>query len=176
MKRIFAFVLALVMVFSLCACGSSSSAKPDATQKPVSTPKPTAAPTPEPTKSPEDIQKELQDAFKESIGGSGITFYKSVRNDTTGRWRVAVIYTGENMVDHALDYYKAYFTSDDELHFICNLGLKTTTEISVVLGKLQVDVREYVDKEEHDAKILNSGMLLTSYLVDIATGEIEEIN
>ena len=117
----------------------------------------------------------MQAAFKDSIGGSGITFYKSVRNDTTGRWRVAVIYTGENMVDHALDYYKAYFTSDDELHFICNLGLKTTTEISVVLGKLQVDVREYVDKEEHDAKILNSGTLLTSYWVDMATGEIEEL-
>lgn len=169
MKRILVLVIAFVMVFSLCSCGSSPS------EKPVSTPKPTAAPTPEPTKSPEDIQKELQAAFKDSIGGSGITFYKSVRNDTTGRWRVAVIYTGENMVDHALDYYKAYFTSDDELHFICNLGLKTTTKISVVLGKLQVDVREYVDKEEHDAKILNSGTLLTSYWVYMATGEIEEL-
>ena len=122
-----------------------------------------------------DPQDQLRNDFKNSIGGSGLTFYNSVHNDTTGRWRCAVIYTSEEMVNHALDYYKAYFTSDDELHFICNLGLKTTTAISVVMGNLQVDVHEYVDKEEHDANILNSGELLNSYWVNIETGEIEKL-
>lgn len=135
---------------------------------------PTVMPTAEPT--PEaDPEAALRDAFNASIGGSGLTFYKSVRNDTTGRWRCAVIYTGENMVDHALEYYKAYFESDDELHFVCNLGLKTTTALRVVLGNLQVDVHEYVDGEEHDAKILNSGALLGSYWVNLETGAVEAL-
>ena len=51
----------------------------------------------------------LQEAFKEKIGGSGLTFYKSVPNDATGNWRVAVIYTSADMVENALDYYNAYF-------------------------------------------------------------------
>ena len=38
-----------------------------------------------------------------------------------------------------------------------------------------VSVYEYVDKEEHDAKLLFSGMLLKEYHVNKDTGEIEEI-
>lgn len=34
---------------------------------------------------------------------------------------------------------------------------------------------EYVDKEEHDAKIACSGMLLSEYLINADTGEIEKI-
>lgn len=34
---------------------------------------------------------------------------------------------------------------------------------------------EYVDKEEHDAKLLFSGKLLKEYHVNKDTGEIEEI-
>ena len=38
-----------------------------------------------------------------------------------------------------------------------------------------VSVYEYVDKEEHDTKLLFSGMLLKEYHVNKDTGEIEEI-
>ena len=171
MKRIIALLLAVVLICSLAACGSTAPA--------AETPKAETTPglTPEPTPEPEaDPKEELQAAFKEAIGGSGLTFYKTVRNDNTGKWRCAVIYTGENMVDHAMDYYKAYFESDDELHFICNLGNKTTTAIRVLGENLQVDEREYVDKEEHDATIMNSGKLIQSYLVNIETGEVEAMS
>ena len=40
---------------------------------------------------------------------------------------------------------------------------------------LDVSVYEYVDKEEHDAKLLFSGKLLKEYHVTKDTGEIEEI-
>lgn len=50
-----------------------------------------------------------------------------------------------------------------------------TTKISVMGNLLDVSVYEYVDKEEHDAKLLFSGMLLKEYHVNKDTGEIEEI-
>lgn len=79
------------------------------------------------------------------------------------------------MQDYALDYYKKYFKSDDEIHAIVNFNYNTTTKISVMGNLLDVTVYEYVDKEEHDAKLLFSGMLLKEYHVNIDTGEIQEI-
>ena len=68
-----------------------------------------------------------------------------------------------------------FFKSDDEIHAIVNFNYKTTTKISVMGNLLDVSVYEYVDKEEHDAKLLFSGKLLKEYHVNKDTGEIEEI-
>lgn len=99
----------------------------------------------------------------------------NVRNDVTGNWRIAKIAENIAMQDYALDYYKKYFKSDDEIHAIVNFNYNTTTKISVMGNLLDVTVYEYVDKEEHDAKLLFSGMLLKEYHVNIDTGEIQEI-
>ena len=99
----------------------------------------------------------------------------NVPNDVTGNWRIATIAENIEMQDYALDYYKEYFKSDDEIHAIVNFNYKTTTKISVMGNLLDVSVYEYVDKEEHDAKLLFSGMLLKEYHVNKDTGEIEEI-
>ena len=105
-----------------------------------------------------------------------ISVYKRVdKNDVTGNWRIASIAENIEMQDYALDYYKEYFKSDDEIHAIVNFNYKTTTKISVMGNLLDVSVYEYVDKEEHDAKLLFSGMLLKEYHVNKDTGEIEEI-
>ena len=40
---------------------------------------------------------------------------------------------------------------------------------------LNVTTMEYVDKEEHDAKLACSGTLLSEYHVNIDNGEIEKI-
>lgn len=117
-----------------------------------------------------------REAFKEEIGGSGLTFYNNVRNDVTGNWRVSVIYSNAVMQEHAVNYYKAYFTDNNEIHFVCNLGLKTTTRIKVVAGELEVTVFEYVQSEEHDAKVLPGGQMLAQYYVNMETGAIEEID
>lgn len=93
----------------------------------------------------------------------------------TGNWRIASIAENIEIQDYALDYYKECFKSDDEIHAIVNFNYKTTTKISVMGNLLDVSVYEYVDKEEHDAKLLFSGMLLKEYHVNKDTGEIEEI-
>lgn len=79
------------------------------------------------------------------------------------------------MQNYALAYYKEYFKSDDEIHAIVNFNYKTTTQISVLGDILDVSVHEYVDGEEHDAKLLFGGRLLKEYFVNKDTGEIEEI-
>lgn len=177
MKRMIVLMMAMLMVFALAACSSTGGAD---NEEPAGSAQEAAEPSQDvqtDEAAPEDAAdaEALQDAFKEKIGGSGLTFYKSVPNDVTGNWRVAVIYTDADMVENALDYYKAYFGSDDEIHFICNLGLKTTTSIKVLAGQLYVDVFEYVDGEEHDAKTLPGGDLLKSYTVDMTTGEATEL-
>jgi len=112
----------------------------------------------------------------ESTAKDDISFVvTNVPNDVTGNWRIATIAENIEMQDYALDYYKEHFKSDDEIHAIVNFNYKTTTKISVMGNLLDVSVYEYVDKEEHDAKLLFSGMLLKEYHVNKDTGEIEEI-
>ena len=98
-----------------------------------------------------------------------------VPNDVTGNWRISTIAENIEMQNYALAYYKEYFKSDDEIHAIVNFNYKTTTQISVLGDILDVSVHEYVDGEEHDAKLLFSGRLLKEYFVNKDTGEIEEI-
>ena len=98
-----------------------------------------------------------------------------VRNDVTGNWRISSIDESINMEEYALSYYKKYFSNDTEIHAIVNSSYNTTTQISVVFNTLNVSIYEYVDGEEHDAKLLFSGMLLKQYSVNMDTGEIEEI-
>lgn len=74
-----------------------------------------------------------------------------------------------------MDYFKDHFKRDDEIHAIVSFNYKTTVKISVMGNLLNVSVYEYIDKEEHDAKLLFSGMLLKEYRVNKDTGEIEEI-
>ena len=106
--------------------------------------------------------------------GMKIQFFDSVRNDTTGNWRRAATSDSYVPADYALEYYKEMFSSDDEIHSIWNATLGTTTRISVIFGMLSVDTLEYVKGEELDAKIMFSGELLDSQIIDIETGELVE--
>lgn len=104
---------------------------------------------------------------------AGIDFVVSdVRNDVTGKWRKSLIAENIEPKDYALDYYMQYFKSDDEIHAIVNFNYNTTTKLSVMGNLLDVTIYEYVDKEEHDAKLLFSGMVLDEYFIDINSGEI----
>lgn len=121
-------------------------------------------------------EQQTEEKQSESTDKDDISFVvTNVPNDVTGNWRIASIAENIEMQDYALDYYKEYFKSDDEIHAIVNFNYKTTTKISVMGNLLDVSVYEYVDKEEHDAKLLFSGMLLKEYHVNIDNGEIEEI-
>lgn len=121
---------------------------------------------------------------RENIMGTSNKDYKdidtskpsSVRNDTTGNWKLSRIATTENILEYARSYYKNNFTSDKEIHAIVNFTLNTTTKVSQLFDNIiTVTVHEYVDKEEHDANKLFSGMVLGEYWIYLDNGDIEEI-
>lgn len=124
-----------------------------------------------PTVKPDKIESGSYD-----IDDIEFSFSDSVRNDTTGNWRISLISDSATPDEYALDYYNTLFSSDDEIHAIVNFSLNTTTRISVLYeGVLDVTVLEYVDGEEHDAKELFGGDLLAEYWIHADTSEIEKI-
>lgn len=98
-----------------------------------------------------------------------------VKNDVTGNWRLSKVYTDFNAIDYALYYYNRYFQSDNEIHAIINYSNDTTIRIRSTLGYLDVSVLSHIDGEENNAKILFGGDLLQDYLINIESGEIEEL-
>lgn len=121
-----------------------------------------------------DENTKKREAFDNAFADSAVIFDEAVRNDKTGKWRMYRTSANESIVDHAVDYYKAYFSSDDELHWFINFHpqQKSTTAIRVLDDKtLSLTVHEYVDKEEHDASILGSGNVIAEYLIDIESGK-----
>lgn len=111
-----------------------------------------------------------------NISELDITYYDYVRNDMTGNWRHAIFSKNVNIQDYALSYYQTYFKSKDEIHGITNFYNNTTTNLHVSGNILFCDIHEYVKNEEHDAKLMFSGMLLASYQINIDTGEITKEN
>lgn len=103
--------------------------------------------------------------------GMELTYYDSVPGDVTGRWRVATTSFGSAPSNYAAEYYNNVFSSDDEVHAICDPTLGTTTRIKVEQGLLFVDTLKYVDGEEKDAEILFSGDVLRSKVFDKETGK-----
>lgn len=99
-----------------------------------------------------------------------------VRGDDSGNWKKVVSGTNLDMPKNAADYYNHY-AEDGEVHFLINFTTNTTTTIrDSGSGYLYVDVAEYQDKEEHDAKKIARGELLKQYKVDKETGEVEELD
>ena len=124
--------------------------------------------------SEESNNADLKKSFNDSLGDTEPTWYESVRNDNTGNWRELVVYSNSSIdKDLAIAYSKGYIKSDDEIHFIVNLKLRTTTRIKKVGNTLSVSCHEYRDNEEHDANELCGGMELEQFNVDIETGELK---
>ena len=104
-----------------------------------------------------------------------VSFDSSVHNDATGNYRLARISDSINIEDYALDYYRNYFTNNNEVHFIINFTYNTTTVINCSSGILYVTTHEHIKDEEHDAKKIGGGMTLTSYAVYTDNGDIEKM-
>lgn len=96
-------------------------------------------------------------------------------NDATGRWRVSAIAEPILIEEYALSYYENYFSDDNEVHVIVNFTYNTSTTITCLGSILDVTIHEYVDKEEHDAKKMSSGMVLSEYYIYLDNGDIEQI-
>ena len=96
-----------------------------------------------------------------------------VRNDTTGNWRKITISENVDITEYALSYSDLHM-NEGEVHHIINFGNNTTTWLNEMDGLLFVDVKEYVNGEEHDANTLGSGATLKSYVI-YPDGDIEEV-
>ena len=121
-----------------------------------------------------DSKEALKKALEEK---ESLVWFGDVRNDVTGNWRYSMYSESDTQETFAADYYKAFFENDEEIHAVINTTLKTTARFTVSsLDKkiMFVTILEYVDGEEHDAKLLFSGMPLKSYTVHLDTGEIED--
>ena len=119
-------------------------------------------------------KESLRETFNTSLGDNKPMWYESVRNDNTGNWRELVIYTDQEFDGTmAIDYAEAYIEADEEVHFVVNLYSRTTTCVRKIGNTLYVTIKEYRDKEEHDAKELGGGMVLKDFCVDMETGEVE---
>lgn len=103
--------------------------------------------------------------------GVELSYTDYVRNDVTDNWRISLTANGTPPEDYAMEYYENMFSNDEEIHGIVNFTLKTTTCIKVMSGCLFVDTHEYIDGEEHDAKVLFGGELLSSKVFSLETGE-----
>lgn len=167
-------IACLICTLGLSACSSRSSTETEKDTQSVETETQTEVETetPESTQEPET---EIQEESEEDPLGFYVMFSDSYRNDVTGNWRLARIAEDIDIENYAVDYYNNYFTSDDEIHIIINFTRNTTTRINKLGNLLDVTIMEYVDGEEHDAKIACSGDLLAEYQVDIDSGEIEKI-
>jgi len=103
-----------------------------------------------------------------------IDFYSSVKNDVTGRWRLAITDTSHPVRDYLTSYYKKYFKSDDEIHGIINTTDGTTTRIAVIGSILNVTVLNYIPGEENDAKILFGGDVISDEFYNKTTGQVAD--
>ena len=110
-----------------------------------------------------------------NISGIAMDFSSSVPGDPTGRIRLARTYADILIEEYAVCYWKTYCTDYDEIHYVLNDTRHTTSKISYVLGKLEVDVYERTEGEEENAQSLPGGILLAQYLVNMETGEIEKL-
>ena len=115
------------------------------------------------------LQSNLDNKFTAAI------FYNKVRNDNTDRWRCYVYNSSIAPQDFTLEYYKAYFSDDNEIHALVNMREQTTARISVIGTDLDVTVQKYVKGEEHDANLLFSGDITAEYFVNKESGEIEQV-
>lgn len=150
------------------------------TEKPIETEKvdEDEKPAQEPTERPKEAKhrKGMDGVSDKNIKDTDIHLgVTKVRNDETEKWRISTIAENIDFVDYALSYYNEYFSDDSEVHAIVNFTKKTTTKITVVADQIDVSILEYVDKEEHDAKILFSGNLLKEYLIYKDNGDVEKV-
>lgn len=95
-----------------------------------------------------------------------------VRSDKTGNWKKSTFAENVDIEEYLLSYSDLYM-EEDEIHFIINFNYNTTTWISEMNGLLYAEVREHVEKEEHDASTLGNGMTLKGYVI-YPDGDIEE--
>ena len=100
----------------------------------------------------------------------------NVSDDVTGNARRTFVTTTKSAEEYAIAYYKEYFESDKEIHFLLNFYSNTMSIISNSGNFLDVRICEHVDGEEHSGKTIGRGQLYAEYYVNLETGEIKQLD
>lgn len=137
---------------------------------------------PEETKAPADSVSEVPHRSGEKIVGVSdkdvseisMNFAGKVRNDVTENWRYSTTSEDIDIENYVLSYYKEHFENDNEIHGIINFTRKTTARLNASGNTIFLSLYDYVDGEEHDAKIMFSGTPLASYIIYTDNGDIEK--
>lgn len=162
-KKVWFWIIVVLVVFAaLGSSGDKDNEQSDASNK-TSTSETVSS-----TEAPDDTG----DAPAASSLDVDVTFYDTFKNDTTGKWRKALVSTNEDIQEYALDYYQEYFKSDDEVHVIYNFSLNTVNCLTVNGDTLFINITDYVDDEEHDAKAACGGTHLGDLQISIESGEV----
>lgn len=193
LSGVFAVYFVIMLIYGALTNDNTTQVVNNVTPTPIATVEPTIEPTEEPTPEPTEEAEPSKKPKKnnnvkhrkgdEFVGISdknidnidSLVFSETVRNDNTGKWRLARIADTRNIEEYALSYYHKYFKNDNEIHAIVNFTNGTTTNISVIGDMLDITIHEYINKEEHDANLLFSGMVLAQYFVYLDNGDIEKI-
>ena len=110
------------------------------------------------------------------MNSNNLYYYGKVQNDITGKWRYSGYTSTVAQENLALDYYKAFFESDDEIHALINYAAGNTARITVLdENTLDVTILEHIEGEEHNADTLFNGRVLVKYWVYKDTGKVTEI-
>lgn len=134
----------------------------------------TEAPADSAPEVPHRSGEEIVGVSDKNISEISMNFAGKVRNDVTENWRYSTTSEDIDIENYALSYYQEYFESDNEIHGIINFTRKTTARLNVSGNMIFLSLYDYVDGEEHDAKIMFSGTPLASYIIYTDNGDIEK--
>lgn len=155
------------------ASSVSSSSAADSTEPDTSTDE--AAPVDVPEETPGKAYAAVQSADTSVLDDMDIKVH-NVSDDVTGNARRTFVTTTKSAEEYAIAYYKEYFESDKEIHFLLNFYSNTMSIISNSGNFLDVRICEHVDGEEHSGKTIGRGQLYAEYYVNLETGEIKQLD
>lgn len=155
------------------ASSVSSSSAADSTEPDTSADE--AAPVDVPEETPGKAYAAVQSADTSVLDDMDIKI-QTVRDDVTGNARRTFVTTTKSAEEYAIAYYKEYFESDKEIHFLLNFYSNTMSIISNSGNFLDVRICEHVDGEEHSGKTIGRGQLYAEYYVNLETGEIKQLD
>ena len=97
MKKCFVMLLSAAIAFGSCACGGETTEKTEE-KAPVKTDESV----------PHRTGDEIVGVSDKDVNDLDVTFRDSIREDSTGNWRLAMASTSEDFLSYAASYYKNY--------------------------------------------------------------------
>ena len=132
---------------------------------------PEAEPEPEPEPEPEQEPEPEPEYVKSgtyTVAGVTMHYSRTVPNDVTGRWRIATCTSATVPETIIPEIFEAFRPEKNEVFWIVNYGLKTTTRLNYFGGDIvYYSTLEYVEDEENDAKVLGGGMEYSFGQIDL---------